>query len=138
MPGASPRRRQASFPQPGRSARRGGEGRPEAGRVLSPFASAGTVGIPKERRVLSKPGEAEAALAAVEKACGGELPTSVFDATGNIHSMNGAFNYVAHGGKLVFVGHTKASLSVDNPLFHSREMTVMPQPQPQPQLRPQL
>ena len=55
----------------------------------------------------------------------GELPTLVFEATGNIHSMKNAFNYVAHGGKLVFVGHTKDDISFNNPLFHSREMTVL-------------
>lgn len=54
-----------------------------------------------------------------------ELPTCVFDATGNIHSMKGAFQFVAHGGTLVFVGHTKENVSFENPLFHAREMTVM-------------
>ena len=87
-----------------------------------------TLGIPTERRILSTPGDehAEGTLAKVLAACGGELPTAVFDATGNLHSMNGAFSYVAHGGKLVFVGHTKAQLSIDNPLFHSRESTRAP------------
>jgi len=55
----------------------------------------------------------------------GELPTLVFDATGNIHSMKGAFQFVGHGGTLVFVGHTKESVSFENPLFHAREMTIM-------------
>jgi 2-desacetyl-2-hydroxyethyl bacteriochlorophyllide A dehydrogenase len=63
--------------------------------------------------------------AEVEKIFGGELPTHVWDATGNIHSMKGAFNFVSHGGTLVFVGHTKERLAVENPLFHAREMTVM-------------
>lgn len=63
--------------------------------------------------------------AEVKRIFDGELPTHVWDATGNIHSMKGAFNYVAHGGTLVFVGHTKDRLSVENPLFHAREMTVM-------------
>lgn len=49
----------------------------------------------------------------------------MIDATGNIHSMKGAFELVAHGGRLVFVGHTKDKVSFDNPLFHSREMTVL-------------
>ena len=64
-------------------------------------------------------------MGAVLAACGGEMPTLVFDATGNIHSMKNAFNYVAHGGKLVFVGHTKNDVSFHNPLFHSREMTII-------------
>merc|ERR1719502_724241 len=54
-----------------------------------------------------------------------ELPTVVIDATGNINSMEGAFQYVAHGGKLAFVGHTKQRVSFENPLFHAREMTVL-------------
>jgi len=54
-----------------------------------------------------------------------ELPTLVFEATGNIHSMKNSFNYVAHGGKLVFVGHTKEKIEFDNPLFHSHEMTLI-------------
>ena len=39
--------------------------------------------------------------------------------------MKASFNYVSHGGRLVFVGHTKLEVGYDNPLFHSREMTVM-------------
>eukprot|EP00929_Paragymnodinium_shiwhaense_P120188 TRINITY_DN92095_c0_g1_i1.p1 TRINITY_DN92095_c0_g1~~TRINITY_DN92095_c0_g1_i1.p1 ORF type:complete len:394 (+),score=43.00 TRINITY_DN92095_c0_g1_i1:73-1254(+) len=61
----------------------------------------------------------------VKKLFGGDLPTLVFEATGNIHSMKGAFKYVGHGGKLVFVGHTKEQICYDNPLFHAREMTLM-------------
>ena len=49
----------------------------------------------------------------------------MFEVTGNIHSMKASFNYVSHGGRLVFVGHTKLEVGYDNPLFHSREMTVM-------------
>lgn len=57
--------------------------------------------------------------AAFARIFGGEQATLVFEATGNIHSMKNSFNYVAHGGKLVFVGHTKQEISFDNPLFHS-------------------
>lgn len=55
----------------------------------------------------------------------GEFPTLVFDCTGNLKSMENAFNWVGHGGKLVFVGHTKLDVSFNNPLFHSHEMSVM-------------
>jgi len=64
-------------------------------------------------------------IAALKNALGGQLPTLVFDATGNIHSMQNAFQMVAHGGKLVFVGHTKEKISFDNPHFHAREMTIL-------------
>src|SRR5699024_3814061 len=40
----------------------------------------------------------------IEQLTDGDFPTVVFDATGNQTSMNGAINYVSHGGKLVFVG----------------------------------
>merc|ERR1712070_340060 len=63
--------------------------------------------------------------AAVKGLFDDELPTLVIDATGNLNSMESSFQYAAHGGKVVFVGHTKQRLSFDNPLFHSRELTVM-------------
>ncbi|MEV5026939.1 zinc-binding alcohol dehydrogenase family protein [Paenibacillus sp. LPE1-1-1.1] len=56
---------------------------------------------------------------------GGEYPTAVFDATGNARSMTDAFGYVAHGGRLVYVGLVKAELSFNDPEFHKREMTLM-------------
>lgn len=57
--------------------------------------------------------------------CGGELPTVVFDATGNQKSMMQAFNYVAHTGKLVYVGLVKNTVTFDDPYFHSHELTLM-------------
>ncbi|WP_276357369.1 zinc-binding alcohol dehydrogenase family protein [Cohnella caldifontis] len=56
---------------------------------------------------------------------GGELPTAAFDATGNVRSMEGAFERVAHGGRLVFVGLVKADLTFRDPEFHKRELTLM-------------
>ena len=56
---------------------------------------------------------------------GGELPTLVFDCTGNVNSMGAAFDYVAHGGSLVLVGHIKGDLSFSDPHFHSHEMTLI-------------
>lgn len=55
----------------------------------------------------------------------GDLPTQVYDATGNIHSMNRSFEYVASGGTLAFVGLTKEVVRFDNPEFHRREMTIL-------------
>ena len=46
----------------------------------------------------------------------GELPTMVFDATGNAGSMMQAFNYVAHGGKLVFVGLFQGDVTFHDPI----------------------
>lgn len=55
----------------------------------------------------------------------GDMPTIVFDATGNVNSMNQSFGFVAHGGKLVFVGLVKADITFHDPEFHKRELTVM-------------
>ncbi len=40
----------------------------------------------------------------------GDLPTVVFDATGNAASMNHAFHYAAHSGKVIFVGLVKDTI----------------------------
>lgn len=55
----------------------------------------------------------------------GELPTAVFDATGSAKAMANAFNFVAHSGRLVFVGLVQDNVTFHDPLFHSREMTLM-------------
>jgi 2-desacetyl-2-hydroxyethyl bacteriochlorophyllide A dehydrogenase len=56
---------------------------------------------------------------------GGDFPTIVFDATGNTRSMTDAFQYVAHGGKLIFVGLVKTEITFSDPEFHKRELTLM-------------
>ncbi len=56
---------------------------------------------------------------------GGHLPTIVIDATGNSKSMSNALNYVAHTGKLIFVGITTENVSFPHPLMHRREMTLL-------------
>ncbi len=55
----------------------------------------------------------------------GDMPTQVYDATGNLQSMNRSFDYLASGGKLVFVGLVKDDVTFHDPEFHRREMTVM-------------
>lgn len=54
----------------------------------------------------------------------GDLPTTVFDATGNPASMGKAFDYMAHGGHLVFVGLVQADITFPDPHFHRREITL--------------
>lgn len=54
----------------------------------------------------------------------GDLPTIVYDATGNKNSMMKSFDYVGHGGKLVYVGLVKDTISFFNPDFHSKEITL--------------
>jgi 2-desacetyl-2-hydroxyethyl bacteriochlorophyllide A dehydrogenase len=61
---------------------------------------------------------------AVRAANGGDLPTVVFDATGNAASMRAAFDLVAPGGKLVFVGLVQAEIGFQDPHLHRREITL--------------
>ncbi len=63
--------------------------------------------------------------AAVRDRSGGELPTLAFDATGNAASMHGAFDLVAHGGRLVFVGLLQGDVTFHDPDFHRRELTLL-------------
>ncbi len=56
---------------------------------------------------------------------GGDLPTAVFDATGNPASMAAAFNYPAPGGRLVFVGLFPGDVTFNDPNFHRRELTLL-------------
>ncbi|PGT87136.1 zinc-binding alcohol dehydrogenase family protein [Bacillus sp. AFS040349] len=55
----------------------------------------------------------------------GEYPTVVYDATGNLYSMTKSFNYVAHGGRLVYVGLVKGEITFSDPDFHKKELTLM-------------
>lgn len=55
----------------------------------------------------------------------GEFASVVIDATGNATSMMNAFELVAHGGSLIYVGLVKSDISFDDPNFHSHEMTLM-------------
>lgn len=65
------------------------------------------------------------AVADVERITGGDLPTVVFDATGNQRSMNAAFDYVAHGGRLVFAGLFQGEVTFADPHFHRREISLL-------------
>ena len=56
---------------------------------------------------------------------GDDMPTLVFDVTGNAGSMMKSFNYVAHGGKLIFVGLVQDDITFSDPYLHSHEITLM-------------
>jgi 2-desacetyl-2-hydroxyethyl bacteriochlorophyllide A dehydrogenase len=64
-------------------------------------------------------------VARLRERTGGELPTAVFDATGNAKSMAAAFEYPAHGGRLVFVGLFPGEVTFNDPNFHRRELTLL-------------
>lgn len=61
----------------------------------------------------------------VRAAFGGVLPNVVFDATGNVQSMQSSVELVASGGRLVFIGHTKEVLRLPNPVLHTRELSLL-------------
>ncbi|MEK3888170.1 zinc-binding alcohol dehydrogenase family protein [Bacillus sp. FSL K6-3431] len=64
-------------------------------------------------------------IEALEKMTNGDLPTIVYDATGNVQSMKTAFQYVAHGGTLIYVGLVDNEISFFDPDFHKKELTLM-------------
>ena len=63
--------------------------------------------------------------AQVRELLDGELPTAVFEATGNPRAMEASFGYVAQGGRLVLVGFVQADITFHDPEFHRREMTLL-------------
>lgn len=54
-----------------------------------------------------------------------EMPTAVLDATGNGRSMAAAFNFVAHGGRIVLVGLFQGDVAFHDPDAHRRELTLL-------------
>lgn len=56
---------------------------------------------------------------------GGDMPTVVIDATGNLKAINNAFQYMAHGARFVLIGLQKENISFSHPEFHKREATLM-------------
>ena len=67
----------------------------------------------------------ESALNQVTELTQGDLPTVVFDATGNSESMMGAFKYVSSGGRLVYVGLFLGDVTFYDPDFHRKEITLL-------------
>jgi threonine dehydrogenase-like Zn-dependent dehydrogenase len=55
----------------------------------------------------------------------GRLADVVFDATGSPEAMEASFDFVAHGGRLVFVGLVQGRISFEDPNFHRREITLL-------------
>ena len=78
-------------------------------------------------------GAKENVLEALKSITGGDLPTVVFDATGNPKSMMGSFEYPAHGGRLVFIGLFQGEVTFNDPNFHRRELTLMGSRNAQPE-----
>jgi threonine dehydrogenase-like Zn-dependent dehydrogenase len=55
----------------------------------------------------------------------GDMPTAVFDATGNLDSLQAGFEYLAHGGRYIIVGLQKREIRFSHPSFHKREGSVL-------------
>lgn len=55
----------------------------------------------------------------------GDMPTVIFDATGNQAAINNALQYLAHGGRYILIGLQKNELIFSHPEFHKRETTLM-------------
>lgn len=55
----------------------------------------------------------------------GEKFLVVTDATGNNRSMSNALQFVAHTGRLVYVGITTGEVTFPHPLLHRPEMTIL-------------
>ena len=64
-------------------------------------------------------------VAKLKELTDGDLPTAVFDATGNPKSMAAAFEYPSHGGRLVFIGLFPGDVTFNDPNFHRRELTLL-------------
>lgn len=56
---------------------------------------------------------------------GGDMPTVVIDATGNLKAITNSFQYMAHGARYVLVGLQKGDICFSHPEFHKREATLM-------------
>ncbi|CAN5726022.1 zinc-binding alcohol dehydrogenase family protein [soil metagenome] len=65
------------------------------------------------------------AVAVLSTITGGDMPTVIIDATGNLNAINSAFQCMAHGGRYVLVGLQKGNISFNHPEFHKRESTLM-------------
>jgi 2-desacetyl-2-hydroxyethyl bacteriochlorophyllide A dehydrogenase len=69
-------------------------------------------------------GDSDATIAALTELTDSDLPTAVLDATGNPQSMMETFNYVAPGGRIVFVGLFPGDVTFHDPNFHRREISL--------------
>jgi 2-desacetyl-2-hydroxyethyl bacteriochlorophyllide A dehydrogenase len=65
------------------------------------------------------------AFEALKKITSGDMPTLVFDATGNLNAINNSFQFIAHGARYILVGLQKGEISFSHPEFHKREATLM-------------
>ena len=70
-------------------------------------------------------GQADTTVDELQSLLDGDLPTTVFEATGNPNSMMRSVQYVANGGKLVFVSLVQGDLTFRDTELHRRELTLL-------------
>ncbi len=97
------------------------------GRVIAMDINAGRLNFCSEKlkvahTVNAKDSDVTEQLAAIT---GNDMPTVIIDATGSLHAINNAFQYLAHGARYVLVGLQKQNISFSHPEFHKREATLM-------------
>ncbi len=61
----------------------------------------------------------------IKEFTGGQLADTVFDATGSKLAIEGATQYMRHGGTFVLVGLFKAELAFQHPMLHAKETTLL-------------
>jgi len=88
---------------------------------LDPERLAAAEAIVGAQTIAAGDGAREAAAAQT----GGDGFDIVFDATGNARSMQGGFDFVAHGGTYVLVSVVKSPISFEDPDFHRKEMSLL-------------
>lgn len=63
--------------------------------------------------------------AEIKRLTGGDGFDAVFDATGNLASIEAGFARVAHGGRYLLVSVVNQTVSFSDPEFHKREMSLI-------------
>ena len=86
------------------------------------IARAGIAEAIAEVTALSSGGDIAAAALAFTNGDGFDV---VFDATGNALSIEGGFDFVAHGGRYVLVSVVREKIAFADPDFHRKEMTLL-------------
>ncbi len=75
-------------------------------------------------RTISLPSDSTSVESRLRDAGGGNLPSIIFDVTGNPGSMGRCFELIGHGGTIVFVGLFQGDVTFNDPNFHRRETTL--------------
>jgi len=67
----------------------------------------------------------DGAEAQINRLTGGDGFDAVFDATGNLASIQAGFARVAHGGRYILVSVVNETVAFSDPEFHKREMSLI-------------